>query len=196
MEHSVRLLRVLREIDANLQEAIRCYAVFRPVGQNKPLISRINTAGVNPGANVISEALHKSVLVTLCRIWDKRSDTASVQCLTKELRKEAQGAKGISRRTLAEFEAKADEIRGSNELVAITQIRHRVLAHTANPNEVNRSRVRGAIYGDERNVIQSTITLVKFISDAVHYSPIRPYDEIQKTWERAARDFWRALTRS
>src|SRR5258706_2266205 len=93
MAHNVQILRMLRGLDANLQEAIRCYALFRPTGSDKALIARINAAAINPGTNVISDSLHKIAVVALCRIWDKQGDAASLHRLLAELRKTARAGK-------------------------------------------------------------------------------------------------------
>src|SRR5271169_2303123 len=68
-------------VSRNLEEAIANYELFAPTGANVALIDRVNTRKINPGFNVISASLHHVVVITLCRIWDKRRGVASLNSI-------------------------------------------------------------------------------------------------------------------
>jgi hypothetical protein len=86
MPANVKLARTIRAISINLDEAIASYETFVPTGQNASLIDRMNTTDFYPAFNVISDALHRSVIATLCRIWDTRQDTADLNGVAADFR--------------------------------------------------------------------------------------------------------------
>jgi hypothetical protein len=82
MPANVEMLRTVRAISVNLDEAIAFYEIFVPTGQDTTLIDRINAVDFYPAFNAISDALHQCVIATLCRIWDARRDTADLNSRT------------------------------------------------------------------------------------------------------------------
>lgn len=86
MTANLEIHRTLRAISGDLDSAIAFYETFVPTGKDAALIERINKVDFYPAFNVISESLHQSVIATLCRIWDTRSDTADLNSLADEFR--------------------------------------------------------------------------------------------------------------
>jgi AbiU2 len=74
-------------IGQELYLALANYELFAPSGDNLALIERVNDQQIHEGFNVISEALQFTVIATLCRIWDKTSDTARMAEVAKKLQK-------------------------------------------------------------------------------------------------------------
>jgi hypothetical protein len=70
--------RTVRAISIDLDLAIAFYETYVPSGQDATLIDRINKVDFYPAFNIISVSLHQNVIMTLCRIWDTRTDTADL----------------------------------------------------------------------------------------------------------------------
>jgi hypothetical protein len=77
MAANLEIHRTVRAISIALDEAIAYHETFVPSGQDAVLIDRINKMNLHPAFNIVSDSLHRSVIVTLCRIWDTRKDTAN-----------------------------------------------------------------------------------------------------------------------
>jgi hypothetical protein len=86
MAANLEIHRTVRAISVALDEAIAYYETFVPTGRDPALIDRINKVDFYPAFNIISDSLHRGVIVTLCRIWDTRRDTADLNSLADEFR--------------------------------------------------------------------------------------------------------------
>jgi hypothetical protein len=112
---------------------------------------------VRPAFNVISDALHREVIMTLCRIWDTRTDTADINRLADAFRDPAviadlkAAGHVIVSAQLTNWLSEVDAVNKSDELKALKRARHRAIAHTATPNEPYKGKARIAHYGDEPN---------------------------------------------
>jgi hypothetical protein len=80
MPANVELARTIRAISINLDEAIASYETFVPIGQDASLIDRMNTTDFYPAFDVISDALHRSVIATFYAAADDLA-TASADAL-------------------------------------------------------------------------------------------------------------------
>lgn len=193
-----QLKRAAREISRNLTEAIACYAVFLPTARDTELIARVNAGAVNLGFNVISESLHKAVIMALCRLWDRRADTASLPWLDREMRKSAtlraldDDVGEIDREELRRWHTEVQNTLRMEELKALQGARGRAIAHTANPSRLYQGRSRRAVYGDERRVLEATVPVVDMLNSFVAYAPQPPYLELRRRWSDASGLFWRS----
>jgi hypothetical protein len=174
-------------INRDLAEAIACYCVFLPTGRDRDLIGRINAGGINPGYNVISESLHRSVILALCRIWDKSGDSVHIPSFVRALSKSSISA--AAKGEIAKLKPAIDGVVDSDELEALKRLRHLYLAHTADPNKAYRGKARTAVYGDERKVIESSIPIVESINEATGYRPI-DYAGLRRLWDEQSKNFW------
>jgi hypothetical protein len=196
MPPNLELRRTVRSISINLDEAIASYETFVPTGQDATLIGRMNTTDFYPAFNVISDALHRIVIATLCRIWDTRGDTADLNGLATDFRDAAViaglAAVGhvVAPGQLNKWLSEIDAVNKSDELLALKRARHRVIAHTATPNTAYQGKARVAQYGDERKIIERTIPLVEQAGTFIGYSYVRPYDEQQRIRREHAAKFW------
>jgi hypothetical protein len=196
MPTNLELHRTVRAISINLDEAIAAYETFAPTGQDAALVGRMNTTEFYPAFNVISDALHRSVIATLCRIWDTRRDTADLNSVAADFR-DAQviadlAAAGhvIDPHDLNKWLTEIDAVNQSTELLALKRARHRAIAHTASPNTAYQGPARVAQYGDERRIIERTIPLVEQAGAFIGYSYVSPYDDQQRIRRDHAAKFW------
>src|SRR5258706_9668673 len=74
MPVNVEIYLTVRAISVDLDYAIAYYETYVPSGQDAALIGRINKSDYYPAFNVISDSLHQSIILTLCRIWDTRGE--------------------------------------------------------------------------------------------------------------------------
>jgi uncharacterized protein YabN with tetrapyrrole methylase and pyrophosphatase domain len=138
MSVRTEILRTLREVTSDLDVAIAFYQTFVPTGQDAALIDRINKFKFVPAFNVISDSLHQSVTVALCRIWDTR--TADLNRLAvafadaKVIAALAAAGYAIDPDQLNKWLSEIDAVNRSKELAALKRARHRSIAHRANPN--------------------------------------------------------------
>lgn len=70
--------RIAEAMNRDLAEAIACYGFFLLTGRDRALITKVNNGRVHPGYNVISESLHRSTILALCRLWDKSGDSVHI----------------------------------------------------------------------------------------------------------------------
>jgi AbiU2 len=193
---NLEIHRTVRAVSLALDEAISYYETFVPTGQDAALLDRINKVDFHPAFNIISDSLHRSVIVTLCRIWDTRRDTADLNSVAADFRDPQVIAdlKAIGHTVdpaqLDKWHAEIDAVNKSDELLALKRARHRAIAHTATPNEPYRGKARIAQYGDERKVIERTIPLVEQAGAFIGYCYVRPYDEQQRIRREHAANFW------
>ncbi len=166
MATEVEIRRILMAINGDLDRAIAFYETYVPSGQDASLIDRINAVDFYPAFNIISEALHVNAILALCRIWDKRRGTANLGILAKKLRDVTliddlilAGHK-IDQQALHKWLSDVDAGDRSGELLALRRVRHRALAHRADPSEAYKGKARVAVFGDERKVLEATIPLV------------------------------------
>jgi AbiU2 len=108
-----------------------------PTVQDAGLIARINKVDYYPAFNVISDSLHQSVIVTLCRIWDTRRDTADLSSLADAFADSvviadlAAAGHTIDPGQTSKWLAKIEAVNKSDELAALKRARHRGIAHRA-----------------------------------------------------------------
>jgi hypothetical protein len=181
MPGNLEIHRTVRTISVDLDHAIAFYETYVPSGQDVTLIERMNKVDFYPAFNVISDALHRNVIMTLCRIWDTRRDTADLNSLAEEFRDPQVisdlNALGhiIDPGQLSKWHGEIDAVNKSDELLALKRARHRAIAHTATPNEPYRGKARITQYGDERKIIERTIPLVEQAGSFIGYSYVSPY---------------------
>jgi hypothetical protein len=196
MANNPEIHRTLRAISLDLDSAIAFYETFVPTGKDASLIDRINKVVFYPAFNIISESLHQSVIATLCRIWDTRSDTANLNSLADEFRDPkvmadlAAVGHVVDPQHLNKWLAEVDAVNKSDELLALKRARHRAIAHTATPNEPYRGRARIAQYGDERKIIERTIPLVEQGAAFIGYSYLSAYADQRRVRQEHATKFW------
>lgn len=196
MSTSVELHRTIRAISRDLDEAIAFYETFVPTAQDATLIDRINKVDFYPAFNVISDSLHQSVIVTLCRVWDTRRDTADLNSLADAFRDPTVIAdltavgRTIDPGQLSKWLADIETVNKSDELGALKRARHRAIAHRATPNELYRGAARVAQYGDERIIIEKTIPLVEQAGAFIGYSYVTPYADQRRVRREHSTKFW------
>jgi hypothetical protein len=86
MAANLKIHRTVRAISIDLDLAIAFYETYVPSSQDATLIDRMSQVDFYPAFNIISDSLRRNVIVTLCRIWDKRTDTADLNGLADEFR--------------------------------------------------------------------------------------------------------------
>ena len=169
---------------------------YVPSGKDATLIDRINKVDFYPAFNVISDSLHQNVIVTLCRIWDTRTDTADLNGLADEFRDPQVIADlnaighAVDPKQLNKWHAEINAVNKSSELLALKRARHRAIAHTATPNEPYRGKARVTQFGDERKIIERIIPLVEQAGAFIGYSYVSPYDEQRRIRREHATKFW------
>jgi hypothetical protein len=193
------LIRTMQSIIDDVDQAVAFYETYLPTGKDPDLIHRVNGASVHPAFNIISDALHRNALMALCRIWDARDDTANLNSLASELRKPkvvcdlVNAGHKISAPQLRAWLSEIGKAKNSTELSALMRARHRALAHTANPNKQYKGKARPANFGDERRVLEQTISLVEKAASFVGYSHFTPFHEQRKIRRAHAEKFWGAI---
>jgi AbiU2 len=196
---NLEIHRVVRAISITLDETVAFYETYVPSGQDAALIERVNKADYHPAFNIISDALHREVILGLCRVWDTRADTANLNRLADEFRDAKVIAElksighavdpGILSNWLAEIDAGST----SDELLALRRARHRALAHTATPNEPYKGKARVAAYGDERKLMERTIPLVEQAGAFIGYSYVSPFAEQRRVRQEHSKKFWESV---
>jgi hypothetical protein len=196
MSANAEIHRTVRAISIDLDYAIAFYETYVPTGQDTALIDRVNKSDFYPAFNVISDSLHQSVVVTLCRIWDTRTDTADLNSLADAFGDAAvigdlaAAGHAIDPGQLSKWLSEIDAVNKSNELAALKRARHRGIAHRATPNSPYRGAARGAVYGDERIIIERTIPLVEQAGAFTGYSYVTPYVDQGRVRREHAPKFW------
>jgi hypothetical protein len=196
MPADLEIRRTIREISIDLDRAIAFYETFVPTGQDAALIDRINKAGFHPAFNVISDSLHQSVIVALCRIWDTRRDTADLNSLADAfgdatvIADLAAAGHTIDPGQLSTWLSKIDAVNKSDDLAALKRARHRGIAHRATPNTQYQGAARIAQYGDERIIIEKTIPLVEQAGAFIGYSYVTRYADQRRIRSQHAANFW------
>jgi hypothetical protein len=191
--------RTVKAISSDLDLAIAFYETFVPSAKDARLIDRINKVSFYPAFNIISDSLHQSVILSLCRIWDKPADTANLNGLAREFRDAKVIAdlaavgyvvdQGKLRKWLSEINAGNN----STELSALRRARHRAIAHTPTPNKPYQGKVRVARYGDERKIMERTMPLVEQAGAFIGYSYGTPYVDQRRVRREHAEKFWATL---
>jgi hypothetical protein len=196
MAANLEIHRTVRAISIDLDLAIAFYETYVPSSQDATLVDRMNKGDFYPAFNVISDSLHRNVIVTLCRIWDTRTDTADLNSLADEFRDpqviadlEAIGH-AVDPKQLNKWHAEINAVNKSSELLALKRARHRAIAHTATPNEPYRGKARVTQFGDERKIIERIIPLVEQAGAFIGYSYVSPYDEQRRIRREHATKFW------
>jgi len=198
---NVEIHRTIRAISTDLDETIAFYETYVPSGQDPALIERLNKTDYYPAANAISDALHREVIIGLCRIWDTRSDTANLSQLAVQFRdsqvlSDLRGiGHAIDPSALTSWLSEFDDGSRSDELLALKRARHRALAHTATPNVLYKGPARVANYGDERKIIERTIPLVEEAGRFLGYSYASPFEDQRRMRKEFAQRFWERIGR-
>jgi AbiU2 len=199
MPADIEIHRTVQAICIDLDYAIAFYETYVPTGQDVALIDRINESGFHPAFNAISDSLHQSVIVTLCRIWDTRRDTADLNSLgdafgdAAVIADLAAAGYAIDPGQLSKRLSEIDVVNKSDELAALKRARHRGIAHRATPNSPYRGAARGAVFGDERIIIEKTIPLVEQAGAFIGYSYVTPFADQRKIRRGHATKFWAHL---
>jgi hypothetical protein len=192
----------VRVVAADLDLAVAFYETYLPSGQDVALIERINRSGFHPAFNTISDALHRSIILTLCRIWDTRDDTADINGIAFAFRDPVALAKlnhdghATDAKAVKAWFKKVGAVRNSAEYRALLRARHRALAHTATPNEPYTGTARVAQYGDERKVLERTIELVEEAGAFLNYSYVSPFADQRRIRKEYAERFWAKVAKN
>jgi hypothetical protein len=194
MATEVEIRRTLRTLIADLDRAIAFYETYVPTGQDINLIDRINKTDFYPAYNIISEALHINAILTLCRLWDSKKETASLcQLASKFCRSMDELSKAghkIHPQKIDKWLRDVEAGNKSGELLALRRIRHRALAHRADPNNTYTGKARNAVYGDERKVLEMTIPLIIEAGSFIGIVDTVPVDKQRKIRQDHAQKFW------
>ncbi len=196
MPANLELHHTVRAISIDLDYAIAFYETYVPTGQDAALIDRINQVDYYPAFNVISDSLHQSVIVTLCRIWDTRRDTADLNSLADDFRDAAVMVElaaighAVDPTQMSKWLSAVEAVNKSNELAALKRARHRAIAHRATPNTPYQGLARVAQYGDERMIIEQTIPLVEQAGAFIGYSYTSPYADQRRIRRDHAAKLW------
>lgn len=188
---------MINAISIDLDLALAFYETYLPSGQDQALIDRVNKTDFYPAFNVISDALHREVIMALCRIWDTRTDTADINRSAEAFRDPAvivdlrAAGHVIMSAKLTKWLSEIDAVNKSEELKALKRARHRAIAHTATPVEPYKGKARIAQYGDERKLLERTIPLVEQAGAFVGYSYATPYDAQRRLRREHAAKFWK-----
>jgi hypothetical protein len=136
MPTNVEIHRTIRAISIDLDHAIAFYETYAPTDNDAALINRVNKVDFYPAFNVISDSLHQSVIVTLCRIWDTRRDTADLNSLADAfgdatvIADLAAAGHTVDPAQLSKWLSEVDAVSKSNELAALKRARHRAQGNT------------------------------------------------------------------
>jgi hypothetical protein len=191
--------RTVEAISGDLDSAIAFYETFVPSAKDATLIERINKVNFYPAFNIISDSLHQSAILSLCRIWDKPADTANLNGLAKEFRDAkvvadiAVAGHVVDPRQLQKWLAEIDAVNGSAELSALRRARSRAIAHTPTPNKPYQGKARVARYGDERKIMEKTVPLVEQAGGFIGYAYVSPYADQRRIRRDHAEQFWGIL---
>lgn len=187
-------MNLAQTITDDLYQAVAYYEVFAPSGLDSALIERINTYKIHEGFNVVSEALQLGVITTLCRIWDKTRGTARMTEAVSRLRKNAHLVSDQA--VFEQWQKDVEKIEKSDELEALRGFRNVGLAHRSDPNAPDprsKGNARRVLNGDERRVLEATISVVSRLNDLVGSSHRIDFDGERQDWGRRAAKFWGAV---
>jgi hypothetical protein len=193
------VVRMVRSISIDLDLAVAFYETYVPSGQDTGLLSFMNKTDFYAAFNVISDSLHRNIIMTLCRIWDTRTDTADINGLADAFRDPTVIADlkavghSITSAQLNTWFVGVDRVNKSDELLALKRARHRAIAHTATPNLPYTGTARVAQYGDERKVLEWTIPLVEQAGVFVGYSYVSPFADQRDLRREHASKFWKSV---
>jgi len=191
--------RTVKAISRDLDVAIAFYKTFVPSARDARLIDRINKVGFHPAFNIISDSLHQSVILSLCRIWDKPADTANMNGLARDFRNAkviaglAAGGHVVDPGKLRKWLSEIDAVNNSAELLALKRARNRAIAHTPTPNKAYPGKARVARYGDERKIMERTMPLVEQAGAFIGYSYGTLYVDQRRLRREHAEKFWATL---
>jgi len=185
----------------DLDSAIAFYETFVPSAKDVRLIGRINKVSFYPAFNIISDSLHQSAILSLCRIWDKPADTANLNGLARKFRDTkviadlAAVGHVIERRQLRKWLSEINAVNDSAELSALRRARHRALAHTPTPNKPYQGKAPVLRYGDERKIMERTMPLVEQAGAFIGYSYGTPHVDQRRIRCEHRKSFGRTLRR-
>jgi hypothetical protein len=72
MTTNIAIHRIARVISIDLDLAVAFYETFFPSGQDAKLIARVIKSDFHPAFNIISDSLHRNVIMALSRITRSR----------------------------------------------------------------------------------------------------------------------------
>lgn len=79
------LTKLVRSIERETEQAISLYEAYKPAASNRALIERYNDSYAAWTFNTIRESLHRELVLTLIRLWDTRTDVASIPAVMERL---------------------------------------------------------------------------------------------------------------
>jgi AbiU2 len=189
-----RLRALVEAVSDDLWIAIANYEVYAPTAFDAALIQCVKGTKIEPGFNVVSQALEATTISALCRIWDKTGDAARIPEIDKLLRRrpDLAGHSGALRRWLGGV----NMVEKSEELQALRAIRKLRLAHTHDPNRPDsrlRSDVRKAVNEDEPRLLEATILIVQRLHGLIGSPDPLDYRAEREAWRGRAEAFWKAV---
>jgi AbiU2 len=187
------IMRLAQAISEDLYQAVAYYEVFVPSARDPALIDCVNSHQIHEGFNVISEALQLGVITTLCRIWDKRRGTARIAEIARRLRENSHLVSDQAE--LTQWLADVEKTEQSHELAALRGFRNVGLAHRSDPNLPDprtKSNTRRVLHGDERCVLERTVSLVEKLDGLIGSSHRINFGQERQNWQRRASKFWGA----
>jgi hypothetical protein len=189
------MLRLAKVIGEELCAAIAYYEIFAPSGRDAALIERVNAGGIHGGFNVVSEALQLAVISTLCRIWDKSSDTARLAEIARRLRKRPELAS--DRTDLDQWLSDVELVENrSEQLHALRGFRNVSLAHRHDPNRRDPRVLSGArrvAHGDEERLLDVTLLIVQRLNTLVGVKDPIDFFGQSEAWRQRAETFWQSI---
>jgi hypothetical protein len=195
------LLKMADAVRRDLQLAIANYEIFAPSARDAQLHDRINrvpSPGGGHAFNVISEALQITTIAALCRIWDKRKDAAHIPNIATRLSRNPAlvNDQAVFKKWLAEVEG----MQVWEPLVSLRGFRNVGQSHTSDPNlpdprSLQRPRGRRVVHGDERKVLEATMTIVGDLDRmlGVRRDPAEANELSRTVWRKRANGFWNAV---
>ncbi|MFZ2107047.1 MAG: hypothetical protein WAV18_17015 [Roseiarcus sp.] len=190
----IEIMRLAQTITDDLYQAVAYYEVLALSGLNSALIERVNNRKIHEGFNVVSEALQLGVITTLCRIWDKTRGTARITEVVSRLRKNTHllGDQGA----FEQWQRDVEKIEKSDELEVLRGFRNVGLAHRSDPNEPDprsKGNARRVLHGDERHVLEATISVVSRLNDLIGSSDSIDFGHERQDWQSRAAKFWNTV---
>jgi AbiU2 len=194
------LLKLAASVRGDVQRAIALYEVFLPTGKDADLIQRVNAVSVEAASayNVVSEALHRQLIATLCRVWDTHKSAAHLPKLAAALKKQRKLVQDGA--ALDEWLSEVDRLQDWEPLVTLLGFRNVGEAHTADPNlpdprSLKRPRGRRVAFGDERKVLEATVKVMRKL-DRLLGVEVDPHEDkalSAEAWKRRSAELWGAL---
>jgi len=187
------------ELHQTARSAVEQYEVWIRCAEKRDIIDRVNTTTsfIAPAFMVLRDALHKNLVLTILKLFDRNGKTASLVTTInfiaeKGLAQNLGNANQIPNpeQHLENIRIKLKEVMGMPEFNSIRVLRNTVIAHNdfAKP-------AHGAKYGDERKVLEvglECVVAVRLLVEGTNAD----YADWKEIFAREANKFWEHLARN